>query len=301
MPVALIVLIVILVASVAAGVYALVGNQERRAVLERAAGTDLFIVKPIQQVSARSRFGAWLASWVPASWTSKEEVASLLLQAGFEGTGASAMYAVVRIASAVLLPLLAVLLAPRGSLLRFVATVLLSIAVGFMAPPAILSNLARSRQERLRRALPDAMDLLVVCVEAGISLDAAILRVARELGRMHPDLAHEFLLLNRRVNAGVPREQALHGLYARTGLDDLRGLASNMIQSEKWGTSIATVLRVYAEGLRRKRKQAAEKRAATAPLRMMIPLALFIFPTMFIVLLGPAIIKISAMFKGLSS
>ncbi|HWJ24341.1 MAG TPA: type II secretion system F family protein [Gemmatimonadaceae bacterium] len=301
MPVALIVLIVILVASVAAGVYALVGNQERRAVLERAAGTDLFIVKPIQQVSARSRFGAWLASWVPASWTSKEEVASLLLQAGFEGTGASAMYAVVRIASAVLLPLLAVLLAPRGSLLMFVATVLLSIAVGFMAPPAILSNLARSRQERLRRALPDAMDLLVVCVEAGISLDAAILRVARELGRMHPDLAHEFLLLNRRVNAGVPREQALHGLYARTGLDDLRGLASNMIQSEKWGTSIATVLRVYAEGLRRKRKQAAEKRAATAPLRMMIPLALFIFPTMFIVLLGPAIIKISAMFKGLSS
>ena len=301
MPVALIVLIVILVASVAAGVYALVGNQERRAVLERAAGTDLFIVKPIQQVSARSRFGAWLASWVPASWTSKEEVASLLLQAGFEGTGASAMYAVVRIASAVLLPLLAVLLAPRGSLLMFVATVLLSIAVGFMAPPAILSNLARSRQERLRRALPDAMDLLVVCVEAGISLDAAILRVARELGRMHADLAHEFRLLTRRVNAGVPREQALHGLYARTGLDDLRGLASNMIQSEKWGTSIATVLRVYAEGLRRKRKQAAEKRAATAPLRMMIPLALFIFPTMFIVLLGPAIIKISAMFKGLSS
>lgn len=301
MPVALIVLIVILVASVAAGAYALVGNQERRAVLERAAGTDLFIVKPLQQVSARSRFGAWLASWVPASWTSKEEVASLLLQAGFEGTGASAMYAVMRIASAVLLPLLAVLLAPRGSLLMFVATVLLSIAVGFMAPPAILSNLARSRQERLRRALPDAMDLLVVCVEAGISLDAAILRVARELGRMHPDLAHEFLLLNRRVNAGVPREQALHGLYARTGLDDLRGLASNMIQSEKWGTSIATVLRVYAEGLRRKRKQSAEKRAATAPLRMMIPLALFIFPTMFIVLLGPAIIKISAMFKGLSS
>lgn len=301
MPVALIVLIVILVASVAAGAYALVGNQERRAVLERAAGTDLFIVKPLQQLSARSRFGAWLASWVPASWTSKEEVASLLLQAGFEGTGASAMYAVMRIASAVLLPLLAVLLAPRGSLLMFVATVLLSIAVGFMAPPAILSNLARSRQERLRRALPDAMDLLVVCVEAGISLDAAILRVARELGRMHPDLAHEFLLLNRRVNAGVPREQALHGLYARTGLDDLRGLASNMIQSEKWGTSIATVLRVYAEGLRRKRKQSAEKRAATAPLRMMIPLALFIFPTMFIVLLGPAIIKISAMFKGLSS
>lgn len=301
MPVALILLIVILVVSVAAGAYALLGDRERRAVLDRAGGSDLFIVKPKARPDARARVGSWAASWMPTSWTSKEEVAGMLVQAGFEGAGSTALYAMMRIAAGVSLPLLAFLLAPRGSLLQFVLFVVLAIAIAFMAPPAILANLARARQDRLRRATPDAMDLLVVCVEAGISLDAAILRVARELRHMHPELSQEFLLLNRRVNAGVPREQALHGLYQRTGLDEMRGLASNMIQSEKWGTSIATVLRVYAEGLRRKRKQAAEKKAATAPLRMMIPLALFIFPTMFIVLLGPAIIKISAMFKGLAS
>ena len=300
MPVTLIVLIVVIVASVAAAAYALVGNQERRAVLERAAGTDLFIVKPIQQASARSRFGAWLASWVPASWTSKEEVASLLLQAGFEGTGASAMYAVMRIASAVLLPLLAVLLAPRGSLLMFVATVLLSIAVGFMAPPALLSNLARSRQERLRRALPDAMDLLVVCVEAGISLDAAILRVGREVALVHPELSEELLTLGRKQNAGIPREDALRGMWNRTGLTELRALSANIIQSERWGTSMARVLRIESESLRRKRREAAEKRAALASTKMIFPLALLILPALLIVIGGPMLIQIRDIFDAIS-
>jgi tight adherence protein C len=104
------------------------------------------------------------------------------------------------------------------------------------------------------------------------------------------------MTVNRRVNAGIPRDQAMHGLWLRTGVEELRALSANMIQSEKWGTSIATVLRVFAETLRRKRKQTAEKKAATAPLKMMIPLALFIFPTIFIVLMGPAIIKINTMF-----
>lgn len=299
MPISLILLIVILVASVAAAAYALVGARERRAVLERAGASDLFIVKP-PAVGVKSRVSALIARLLPSSMTAgQEEVASKLLHAGFEGPGAAAVYVVARMTAAVSLPLLALLLGPRNNMLYYVLTLVLAVTIGLLAPPALLDNLARSRQEKLRRAVPDAMDLLVVCVEAGISLDAAILRVARELGHMHGELAHEFLYLNRRVNAGVPREQALHGLWQRTGLEELRGLASNMIQSEKWGTSIATVLRVYAEGLRRKRKQAAEKKAATAPLRMMIPLAIFIFPTMFIVLLGPAVIKINAMFKGL--
>lgn len=300
MPITLVLLIVVLVISVAAASYALLGDRARRAVLDRAGGaSDLYVVKQTKK-TARSHASAWIASWMPTSLTANEDTASTLLHAGFEGAGATATYAILRIAAAVSLPLLALWLAPRNSMLIFLLTMVLAVAVGFLAPPSIIARLARARQEKLRRAVPDAMDLLVVCVEAGISLDAAILRVARELGGLHSELAHEFLLLNRRVNAGVPREQALHGLWVRTGLDELRGLASNMIQSEKWGTSIATVLRVYAEGLRRKRKQAAEKRAATAPLRMMVPLALFIFPTIFIVLLGPAIIKISAMFKSLS-
>jgi tight adherence protein C len=169
--------------------------------------------------------------------------------------------------------------------------------VGVLLPPAFVNNRAEARRDRLRKSIPDCLDLLVVCVEAGTSLDAAMLRVARELGTVHRELSSELLHVNRRVNAGIPREQALHGLWLRTGVEDLRSLAANMVQSEKWGTSISTVLRVYAEALRRKRKQTAEKKAATAPLKMMIPLAVFIFPTLFIVLLGPAIIQISEMFR----
>jgi tight adherence protein C len=192
------------------------------------------------------------------------------------------------------------LLVPRRNTLLFVASMALAILVGFILPIAFVDRKARIRQERLRRAIPDSLDLLVVCVEAGVSLDAAIMRVAREMAILHTDLANELLIVHRRVNAGIPREQALRGLWERTGVEDLRGLAANMIQCEKWGTSIATVLRVYAESLRRKRKQLAEKRAATAPLKMMIPLALFIFPAIFVVLLGPAMMSIVAMFKTIA-
>ena len=181
----------------------------------------------------------------------------------------------------------------------FVATLALAVVVGVLAPPAFLNHAARARQDKLRRALPDSLDLLLVCVEAGISLDAAILRVAKDMAILYPDLAGELMIINRKVNAGTPRDQALKGLWERTGLEELRGLAANMIQSEKWGTSIATVLRVYAETLRRKRKQAAEKKAATAPLKMLFPLTVFIFPALFVVLLGPAAIKIFDMFRSM--
>jgi tight adherence protein C len=129
-------------------------------------------------------------------------------------------------------------------------------------------------------------------VEAGVSLDAAILRVAREISLVHTDLAHELHVVNRLTNAGVPRENALRGLWQRTGVEDIRALVSSLIQSEKWGTSVATVLRVAAETLRRKRRQAAEKKAKQAPLKMTFPLLFFILPALFIVIMGPAVVTI---------
>jgi tight adherence protein C len=140
------------------------------------------------------------------------------------------------------------------------------------------------------------LDLMVVCVEAGVSLDAAILRVSRDLGSAHPEMAEEMAIINRKVNAGVPREQALQGLWTRTGIEELRSLAANMVQSERWGTSIAKVLRINAETLRRKRKQTAEKKAAQAALKMMAPLLLFLLPALFVVILGPAVMRISTAF-----
>ena len=246
--------------------------------------------------SLASRVARFLVERAPRSWRSRQ-AGDKLVHAGFDQAAAPVIFTFARVACAAGFPLIAFLAVPRRSALLFVLLVVLALAIGLLLPQAVVDRRAAIRQERLRRAIPDSLDLLVVCVEAGVSLDAAIVRVAKEMAILHSDLANELLIVHRRVNAGVQREQALHGLWERTGVEDLRGLAANMIQSERWGTSIAAVLRVYAESLRRKRKQLAEKRAATAPLKMTFPLALFIFPAIFIVLLGPAMLKVGAMFK----
>jgi tight adherence protein C len=297
----LIALIVVLVVALAAAVHVLLRDRERGAVLGRAGagGMEELIALKVEDRSLGARLTRWLVQHAPSSWKERSSAADQLVHAGFDSAAAPVVYTVVRLACAIALPLLAFTLVDREDLRIFVLGSAIACIVGFLLPPALLSRQARMRQEHLRRSLPDSLDLLVVCVEAGISLDAAILRVAREMAIVHPELADELMVVNRRVNAGVPRDQALHGLWTRTGVEELRALAANMIQSEKWGTSIATVLRVYAEASRRKRKQIAEKKAATAPLKMLFPMAVFIFPSLFIVLLGPAIINISAMFRDL--
>jgi tight adherence protein C len=301
MPVYLIFLLTLLVAAVAAAAYALMSERERRAVLSRAGAgrQDELLALKRPQSSLGSRVAEWLVAHSPATLVAKQKSAELLMQAGYDSAAAPVVFAVIRLATPTFLALLGVALAPRGSMMFFVASLVLAVLIGVLAPPAVLNYAARARQDKMRRALPDSLDLLLVCVEAGISLDAAILRVAREMAILHPDLAGELMVVNRKVNAGMPREQALHGLWERTGVEELRGLSANMIQSEKWGTSIATVLRVYTETLRRKRKQQAEKTAATAPVKMLFPLTMFIFPALFVVILGPAAIKIFGMFGGM--
>jgi tight adherence protein C len=301
LPVPVIVLIALLVIAVGVAVNAFVRDLERKAILDRAGTySDTPILLRTQTEGLGSKMAKWIVERAPVSWRSPRSSADKLVHAGFDSDGAPVVFVAARIASAVTVPLIVLMIAPRQNALLFTATLAIAVLVGLILPQAFLNFRASGRQERMRRAIPDSLDLLVVCVEAGVSLDAAIMRVAKEMTILHPDFANELLIVHRRVNAGIPREQALRGLWERTGVEDLRGLAANMIQSEKWGTSIATVLRVYAESLRRKRKQLAEKRAATAPLKMTFPLAIFIFPAIFIVLLGPAIMKISAMFKSIA-
>jgi tight adherence protein C len=273
---------------------ALVSMLQRRDVLLRATEEPAFegasvVLRP--EKGERSRLKARLDEWAK----SREESVELqhkLVQAGFESPTAPATFFLLRGASLVVFPILVLVLIPRTQFFLFASSVVVGVFIGLIAPMAVLDRFVQIRQERIKRSVPDALDLLVVCVEAGTSLDAAILRVAKELRIVHPDLAHELAVVNRLTNAGMPREEALRGLWQRTGVLDLRALVSSMIQSEKWGTSIATVLRVAAETLRRKRRQYAEKKAKMAPLKMTFPLLFFILPALFTVILGPAVVQI---------
>ncbi len=266
--------------------------------LGRSAAAELRkkIRRPV--AASPSQLKQQMFKLAPSFWANDEGIRERLVHAGFDGPTAPLQYGLVRIVLAVGLPLVALLFLPRNSFLQFFAIVLGSAIVGVILPVWFLHRAVRLRQEKIRRSLPDTLDLLVVCVEAGISLDAAILRVAKDLIYVHPVLAMELMLVNRKTNAGVTREDALHGLWERTGVDEVRSLVASLIQSEKWGSSSTRVLRVSSETLRRKRRQTAEKNAATAPLKMTIPLALFIFPAMFVVILGPAVLNIMAAFRS---
>jgi tight adherence protein C len=304
----LILMVLLFAAAIGGAIYAVIGDRQRRVVLDRASGASsaaaasAILRQPAIQTErgGLERIGDWLGARVPVQFGENTAVASKLVQAGFDNPAAPSLFALIRVASAITFPILGLLIAPRTDITYFVLSMSIAVVIGLLGPNAMLDNLSARRQDVIRKGVPDALDLLVVCVEAGVALDAAVQRVSREMAAVHPILADELGSMSRRVSAGMSREQALQGLYLRTGLDELRGLASHMLQSEKWGTSIANVLRVYADQLRKKRKMRAEKRAATASTRMLIPLALFIFPTIFIVLLGPAGIQISKMFDNMA-
>ena len=302
MPLLLIALIITGVAGFAVAGYVYMIERGRQRAVDRALGGSAAaeLRKKIRRPVAAepSSLKQQLFKLAPSFWVNDEATRERLIQAGFDGPAAPLQYGLVRIVLAVGLPLVALVFLPRNSFFQFIATVVGAAIVGVILPVWYLHRAVRLRQETIRRSLPDTLDLLVVCVEAGISLDAAILRVAKDLILVHPQLAMELLLVNRKTNAGVTREDALRGLWERTGVEEVRGVIASLIQSEKWGSSSARVLRVNSETLRRKRRQTAEKNAATAPLKMLLPLAVLIFPAMFVVILGPAVLSILAAFRG---
>ncbi|MGI8497262.1 MAG: type II secretion system F family protein [Gemmatimonadaceae bacterium] len=276
---------------------AFAADRRRRDALCRARGDDFaesaqsVLIMPPAQSPLRTRLLALLPSSEGTSATRER-----LIHAGFDGASAVPIYAGARLVTVAALSLGAIVLAPKQSALQWFLLVALAALVGALAPIYYLVRAVRKRQERVLRALPDGMDLLVLCVEAGLGFDAAMLTVAKDMRTVHPDFAHELLLVNRKVNAGMTREEALRALYARTGVEELRVLVQNLIQSDRLGTSVAKVLRVYAETLRRKRRQHAERRAATAALKMTFPLAILILPALFVVILGPAMMRIFGWF-----
>jgi len=295
LPLPLLILIGLLIVSAAVAAFAVVADRERRDLLGRAAGgrtttrrSVLIGLPSAERIPLRER----IIKKIPRQWTSDVRTQDQLIKAGLEASSGPAMYTLFRITSMGVLLLLGLAVAPKHNMLQFVTFVTVSSGIGWLFPIFCLERAVRLRQDRLRRSLPDAMDLLVLCVEAGLGFDAALLRVARDMQLVHPDLAREFVIINRKVNAGVVREEALRAMWRRTGVEEVRILVQHLIQSDKLGTSIAKVLRVYGETLRNKRRQSAERKAAIAPLKMTFPLASMILPALFVVILGPAVVRV---------
>jgi tight adherence protein C len=164
-------------------------------------------------------------------------------------------------------------------------------AFGFFLPRFFLKRMIKSRQQRIRIALPDALDLTVICVEAGLALDQALMRVGKDLHHAHPDLSEEFHFVNLEMRAGKPRAEALRNLIDRTGVDDIRALVGTLIQTDRFGTSIAQALRIHSDSLRTARRQRAEEQAAKTTIKMVPPLVIFILVPFLAVTVGPPLIQ----------
>ena len=272
--------------SLAAAVYAptsVLGSRLRALGWDQAA--------PVEKTAFRERLGQALdplSKALPLSPTEVSRARAWLIQAGYRDARHLTMYVGTR----VLAGLLGVGIA--GALTGFQSPLLMvSVgAFGFFLPRFVLKRMIRDRQRRIRLALPDALDLTVICVEAGLALDQAMMRVGEDLYHAHPDFSNEFRLVNLELRAGKPRAEALRNLAARTGVDDVRALVATLVQTDRFGTSIAQALRVHSDSLRTERRQRAEEQAAKTTIKMVIPLVLFIMPSLLVVSVGPAVIQL---------
>lgn len=232
---------------------------------------------------------------LPNDEKEQSHVRAQLVHAGYRAQNAMSVYYGVKFVSAIGLPALVLLVAPLFPSLQTSMIVLATMTasfIGVMGPNLYLRHRVDKRQRALRHGFPDALDLLVVCVESGLGLATAIQRVSEEMVVSHPELADDLVLVTTEVRAGVDNVTALKNLASRTGLPDIRGLVTLLAQSLRFGTSIADTLRVYSEEFRDKRMQAAEEQAAKIGTKLIFPLVTCLFPAFFIVAIGPAILKV---------
>ncbi len=178
---------------------------------------------------------------------------------------------------------------------RLLSTLALGLwlgGIGWLAPAWYVLRRRKLRREEIRVALADALDLLVACVEAGMGLNQALVRVAEEIRKFGEALSEELTMVNLEIRAGTPRSEALRNLAERTGTEDVKALVSTLVQTDRFGTSVGRALRVHAGTLRQKRRQRAEEAAAKTTIKLLFPLVLFVFPALFVVILGPAVIQV---------
>jgi tight adherence protein C len=261
------------------------------------------VAHPEARVDQRKDSGrGWSAALDPLSrrllpgkdWE-RSPVRAKLVHAGFRSDSAGQTFFAIKVLlalSSFTLALFVTRLFPQLEARQILLYAAGAAFVGLILPDMVLERLVRRRKRAIRNGFPDALDLLVVCVEAGLGLSAALQRVARELDVSHPELSEELNLVNVEIRAGVNRMDALRGLANRTGLDEIRGLVALLDQSVRFGSSIADTLRVYSEEFRDKRMQLAEEMAAKIGTKMIFPLTFFLWPGFFLIAVGPAVLKV---------
>jgi len=238
-------------------------------------------------------FGSVLAGALPEA-LGGEDVRVRLMRAGYRGNKALPLFVVLRVLCPILIGLLGFAYSywTRADTTHMILYVMVFAAAGFFLPDIILWALVERRRTEIVLGLPDALDLMVICVEAGLGLTEAILRVGNETHRTCQPLSDELRMVNREMLAGVTRADALKNLAFRTGVEDIKSLVALLIQTERLGTSIAKSLRVHADNLRIRRRHRAEEKARKVSVKLVFPLVICIFPTLLVIILGPGIIRL---------
>lgn len=280
-------------------------NQVRRRLLARLEGGAIpLAVKPAKPhdsergtsavVNMLSRLSASQAGWRDSALQLR------FIRAGFRHPHAPRIYFAVKTALALTalagVALLMPIVSPHASWAQWLITMLSLALLSNFLPDLYLRVRTNDRAQRMQDALPDIIDLLVICTESGLGMDAAISKVARDMARSSPELAEEFYIMGLGIRAGEARMVALRNLALRVNLEDLNDLVSMLVQADRFGTSLAESLRVQSDVMRGKRLQRAEEMAAKIPTKMLLPLVAFIFPVLLMVLLGPAAIQIGKVF-----
>lgn len=270
---------------------------QRLAELHETGGVGAELLLRRRRQERSDRFKNILQAWgerLEGRRSDNANVKRFLVQAGYLSPLSVSYYWGTRFTLMVALGAGALLFLPvtgLGFLPSTFAALWFAVA-GWIAPTFYVGRKVKKRQKEIVKALPDALDLLVVCVEAGLGLNQAIVRVSEEIDHVSALMAEQLALVNLEIRAGTPRDDALRNLGERTGVADVQSLVAMLIQTDRFGTSIAQALRVHADTMRTKRRQRAEEAAAKTTIKLVFPLVLFIFPTMFVVILAPALIKI---------
>jgi tight adherence protein C len=276
-------------------------NSQAEDRLDRIGRPKSLVDIEMSEMEAKNRFGGMAdkltnlgAAMEPQSELERNSLRVKLANAGFRSENAPAIYQGLRIASLAvfLIPATMFFLVKDGFTLGALQWIVVFGGIGFYQPQIILHLLRSGRQQEIFLSLPDALDLLVVCVESGLGLDAAMRKVTDEMKTHAKVISEEFALANLQLQMGRPRREVLHDLGIRTGVDDVKALAAILIQADRFGASIAQALRVQSDSMRTKRRQIAEEKAAKTAVKLIFPLVLFIFPAVFVVLVGPAAILI---------